>query len=198
MQNKRKRESHDIASGRVAPGMAQNNNFEQHYLQPDDEMDGNGNVMDFAAALARHGGDADEASDQAGGDGTGQSASDTAAAAMAQYHTMTVPQSTEQAFMTRPTEEDDPPVSVNQGGSIAQHRNSSFGDFDTSGIQSSPPNGDMSPTSGPTTGLGAPKPPVGSEEWHKVRKDNHKEGMTLLTNLCYLLYLMLRSRTPPP
>ena len=181
MQNKRKREAHDIAGGRVAPGMAQNNNFEQHYLQPDDEMDGNGNVMDFAAALARHGGEPDDASDQTGGDGTGQSASDTAAAAMAQYHTMTVPQSTEQSFMTQPNEGDKQPGSVDQGGSSAQHRNSSFGDFDTSAIQSSP-NGDMSPTSGPATSMGAPKPPVGSEEWHKVRKDNHKEGELTLAN----------------
>lgn len=28
----------------------------------------------------------------------------------------------------------------------------------------------------PTTGTPS-KPPVGSEEWHKVRRDNHKEGM---------------------
>jgi len=31
----------------------------------------------------------------------------------------------------------------------------------------------VSPTSAPSS---ATKPPVGSDEWHKVRRDNHKEG----------------------
>jgi bHLH factor len=178
MQNKRKREAHDMAGGRAAPGMAQTSNeFEQHYLQTDDGMDGADGVMDFAAALAQHGADPNNTS---GGDGTGQSASDTAAAAMAQYHTMTVPQSTEQSFMTGANEGDKQPGSLDQGSSGAQHRNSSFGDFDTSAIQSSP-NGDTSPTSGANAGMSAPKPPVGSEEWHKVRKDNHKEGKPIHT-----------------
>jgi hypothetical protein len=36
----------------------------------------------------------------------------------------------------------------------------------------------VSPTSAPSS---ATKPPVGSDEWHKVRRDNHKEGNTPLT-----------------
>ena len=31
--------------------------------------------------------------------------------------------------------------------------------------------------SSPTAPGSASKPPVGSDEWHKVRRDNHKEGM---------------------
>lgn len=31
------------------------------------------------------------------------------------------------------------------------------------------------------------KPPVGTEEWHKIRKDNHKEGTLHFT--FYLTYL---------
>ena len=186
MQNtKRKRESHDMAGGRAAPGMVQSgHDFAQHYLQTDD--DGMDN-MDFATALAHSA--ADGSSDQMhahGGDGSGQSTTDTAAAAMAQYHTMTVPQSTESSFMAQPTQGGDGQVgsSVDQGGSGVQQRNSSFGDFDISGVQSSP-NGNTSPTAGPTSGTqGTPKPPVGSEEWHKVRKDNHKEGILKHLSLC--------------
>ena len=188
MQNKRKRDSRDMVGGRPAPGMAQGGNeFEQHYLQTDDgDMDDTDGVMDFAAALAQQSADPNDGSDQQhvagqmqgqGGDGgAGQSAIDTAAAAMAQSHTMTVPQSTEQSFMAQATEGGDRQAgSTDQGSSSAQQRTSSFGDFDVSGTQSSP-NGDTSPA---TAGV-YPKPPVGSEEWHKVRKDNHKEGM--LTN----------------
>ena len=175
LQNKRKRDAGDIAGGRAAPGMQQTGNeFEQHYLQDDDGMD---NTLDFAAALAaQHGTDpGDGANHQGAGQmqvqgGNGQSASDTAAAAIAQFHTMTVPPSTEQSFITQPTAE--------QGGSSAQRRASNFNDVDTSAVQSSP-NGDTSPTGlGVSADLlgGRGKPPVGSDEWHKVRKDNHKEG----------------------
>ena len=176
LQNKRKRDAFDMASGRSAPGMAQTNDqFEQHYLQTDDGMDDTDGVMDFAAALAQHGADPNDGSHQMDGDGTGQSASDTAAAAMAQYHTMTVPQSTEQSFMTHNDGDKQPgmpDLSIVNG----QPRHSSFPDFNASAIESSP-NGDTSPT-GAGNGSG-PKPPVGSDEWHKVRKDNHKEGKTL-------------------
>ena len=172
MHNKRKRDAHDMAGGRAAPGMVQDNEFAQHYLA-DDNVDATDDVMNFAAAFSHHTVDPNDAANQVGGDGTGQSASDTAAAAMAQYHTMTVPQSTEQSFMTHP--EGDKQSSIDQSTSNPQQRQSSFGDFDTSAIRSSPPNGDTSPTS-VLAGMSAPKPPVGSEEWHKVRKDNHKEG----------------------
>lgn len=185
VQNKRKRESQDIAGGRAAPVM-NSQEFENHYLQTDDDgMNNADGVMDFSpalAALVQRGGDHDDAEHDSaqlpvqGGDGSGQSASDTAAAAMAQYHTMTVPQSTEQSFMTQ-TEGGDRQnsTSAEQGGSNAQHRHSSFGDFDTSAAQLSP-NGETSPVAGGASG--GSKPAVGSEEWHKVRKDNHKEGMS--------------------
>ncbi|EMC96455.1 hypothetical protein BAUCODRAFT_69437 [Baudoinia panamericana UAMH 10762] len=39
-----------------------------------------------------------------------------------------------------------------------------------------PNNGDTSPSIPPTSATPAtPKPAVGSDEWHKVRRDNHKE-----------------------
>ena len=135
--------------------------------------------MDFAAALANHGNDGtghdqhDTSHMQVQGDG--QSVSDTAAAAMAQYHTMTVPQSTEQSFMTQGGDGDlKGNGSMDQSGGSGQQRTSSFSDFDVAVTQGSP-NGDASP-GGRLDRLGQPKPAVGSDEWHKVRKDNHKEG----------------------
>lgn len=169
----------------------QTNDFEQHYLQTDDGMDGD---LDFAAALAQHGTDD---GNQVGGNGT--SASDTAAAAMAQYHTMTVPQSTEKSFMTGQGEGDKRAGSMDQGNSGGGHRNSGFPDVDTSYLNSSPPNGEASPPSGPNPGMSAtPKPPVGSDEWHKVRKDNHKEGKPTHTTPLRCTYANYPSRTPPP
>ncbi|KAK3706468.1 basic helix-loop-helix protein [Vermiconidia calcicola] len=185
VQNKRKRDSQDMAGMRAAPGMIQTSNeFEQHYLQSGgDELDGTDEVMNFAEALAQESAeqaarDAQHNGDQMQGqvgDGGVNSASDTAAAAMAQYHTMTVPQSTEQSFLAQQGEGGDRQGSgADQGSSSAQQRTSSFGDFDVSGVQGSP-NGNASPTGAPSSNPNAPKPSVGSDEWHKIRKDNHKE-----------------------
>lgn len=98
---------------------------------------------------------------------------------MAQYHTMTVPQSTEQAFMTQPTDQSgDRGATANSesGNTNAQPRTSSFSDFDISQAnnEAGQNGGSGSPTG--ANAAGGPKPQVGTEEWHKVRRDNHKEG----------------------
>ena len=185
MQNKRKRESHDVASARAAPGMNQTGDeFEQHYLETDDDIMDNSN---FAAALAHHDAENAERQDSAQ-TGNGQSTSDTAAAAMAQYHTMTVPQSTEQSFMTQKTPGGiDGSGAGGPGDSSAQRRTSSFGDYGA-GITQSSPNGDGSPTGASASNPFGPKPTVGSDEWHKVRRDNHKEGKSGLQNVCITRY----------
>lgn len=202
LASKRKRDSHDMPNMRAAPGMSVGgHDFDPQYFQGDG-MDGN---MDFAAVLAQHNADPsgnveEEEQDvedvgqlqhqqqhqhqqqqqlQTGG-GAGPSASDTAAAAMAQYHTMTVPQSTEQSFLQQQTIE---AAGERQGSSSvdpasAQQRTSSFDDFNVSPMkegQSTQQNGETSPTADPSNPNG-PKPAVGSDEWHKVRRDNHKEG----------------------
>lgn len=83
-------------------------------------------------------------------------ASSTAAAALAGiYPTMTIPQPTDVSFATQGSDQ-------NQESSFmdnSQQGNDSF-------MESSTPSG---------RGSGN-KPAVGSDEWHKVRKDNHKEG----------------------
>lgn len=96
------------------------------------------------------------------------SASDTATAALAQYHTMSVPQPTESTFMHQPTEDR---ISGTPVDHTPVQRSGSFGDMEVIG-----PNGDAS---SPLPGHGhnnPNKPTVGSDEWHKVRRDNHKEG----------------------
>jgi hypothetical protein len=86
-------------------------------------------------------------------------ASSTAAAALGIYPTMTVPQSTDVQFAAQNQNSDNQDSYMDD----SQVGNDSFG---------------MDGSGGPSTGTGRTgnKPQVGSEEWHKVRKDNHKEG----------------------
>lgn len=85
------------------------------------------------------------------------SASSTAAAALAGiYPTMTIPQPTDVSFATQNSDPDRNPESSFMDNS--QQGGDSF-------METSTPSG---------RGSGS-KPAVGSDEWHKVRKDNHKE-----------------------
>jgi bHLH factor len=90
-------------------------------------------------------------------------ASSTAAAALAGiYPTMTIPQPTDVSFATQASEGDrNPDSSFNMGDS--QQGGDSFMENSTQGNQLSGSRGSGS------------KPTVGSDEWHKIRKDNHKE-----------------------
>lgn len=198
--SKRKRDTHDMPNVRAAPGMGTNDgsDFTQQYLHTDDDgMDAADTNMDFAAVLAQHNGGPQQSAEQAQHDAQahpqqrsqaqvqgphrpGQSASDTATAALAQYHTMTVPQPTEQSFMNQPTENGNRAVEQTP---TSQHRNSSFGDMDFNAMKENqqPTDGDSSPNN--AGGQQTPsqnKPAVGTDEWHKVRRDNHKEGKSCL------------------
>ncbi|KAG9239763.1 hypothetical protein BJ875DRAFT_2473 [Amylocarpus encephaloides] len=85
--------------------------------------------------------------------GSAEHASSTAAAALAGiYPTMTIPQPTDVSFAT-------------QGSDSDRNADNSFMDNSQAGesfMENPQP-------------ARAPKPAVGSDEWHKVRKDNHKE-----------------------
>ncbi len=172
-----------MAGARAAPNTnVISDEFEQHYLHTDEDGMANPETnMDFAAAFGQDNTSAQASNQMPAPAGNGQSASDTAAAAMAQYHTMTVPEATENSFMNEPTNYNlKTNVSTEQTPSNVQQRVAVPAPFDadTSAIQSSP-NGDASPTgdsSFPNIS-GTPKPAVGTDEWHKVRKDNHKEGI---------------------
>jgi len=88
-------------------------------------------------------------------------ASSTAAAALAGiYPTMTIPQPTDISFAT-------------QGSDIDRGQDSSFmGDSQQGGDSFMDTPSQQNQSSGRSSGS---KPVVGSDEWHKVRKDNHKE-----------------------
>jgi bHLH factor len=93
-----------------------------------------------------------------------QSATDTATAALAYTHGLPDLQ-----FTTQTTADNND--GAFQGGA-------SFSlDALKDGSQGANPT-QVSPTSAPSS---ATKPPVGSDEWHKVRRDNHKEGNTPTT-----------------
>ena len=77
-----------------------------------------------------------------------------AAAALAGGYTMTIPQATEASFATQGSDD--------RG--------------DASFMDSSQVGGDSFMDSQTPSGRSGNKPAVGSDEWHKVRKDNHKEG----------------------
>lgn len=172
---------------RAAPGLGQDTSeFEQQYLHHTEDDD---NQIDFSTVLSHSHNDnaiADdqpapqhEHSDQQNSShqrshshtqGVVSSASDTATAALAQYHTMTVPQPTENTFMHQPTEGGDR-VSGTPVDQTPVQRSASFGDMEVNA-----PNGDASSPTGAQATPGGSKPTVGSDEWHKVRRDNHKEG----------------------
>ena len=109
-------------------------------------------------------------------------ASSTAAAVLNNmYPTLHVPQTTEETFAAQavpdPHHDENaysapPPVSLPDGLPVV------------SAVPMQPPNGlpqvPQVPQDQRYGGPSNPKPAVGSEEWHKMRKDNHKEGLCLL------------------
>lgn len=107
-----------------------------------------------------------------GPNGPGTANMDTAAAALNHY-SMTVPPHPAQEFMsqpTAPTSYTDPPIGEVQAPG-------DFQGLDGTGAQpqdpNAPPDQQLPGAASPDGGPG--KPAVGSDEWHKVRKDNHKE-----------------------
>lgn len=111
---------------------------------------------------------------------SGQSATDTATAALAQYHTMTVPQPTEHSFMQTAGGGDSGEGQGSSGGDGDLQRTNSYdgGQFTLSEAIKDAENRVQSngAAAGESSPPSASKPAVGSEEWHKVRRDNHKEG----------------------
>ncbi|KAF2145984.1 uncharacterized protein K452DRAFT_104341 [Aplosporella prunicola CBS 121167] len=140
----------------------------------EDEMHHHANAdLDFTAQLAQHA--TDHSLHQNGG-GNPANASDTAAAALSHHFQMTVPQSTENIFQNQST-----------GGDNDRGLGSSFGmgehnmhqtphgmsDYGLDALSKS--NTQNAPSNESPPSSTGQKPAVGSEEWHKVRRDNHKE-----------------------
>ncbi|KAF2271907.1 uncharacterized protein EI97DRAFT_239631 [Westerdykella ornata] len=162
--NKRKRDTRDQgpANARPAPGSVNNDLSDQA----------------TASFLAAHNASTNEEDMQQQFDvhqnnnTNAASVGDTAAAALA-YHQMTVPQATELAFQPQSAPEG---ASFNMGDHH-QPPQTGMQDFSLEALKAAT----QTPRSGPPATNESPpsttshKPPVGSEEWHKIRRDNHKE-----------------------
>lgn len=151
--NKRKRDVRDQGLSRPAP-----------HNSLDDQT--------AASFLAAHNAAEDDMQQQFdvhqnGGSNT-TSVGDTAAAALA-YHQMTVPQPTELQFQTQSTGDGSFPM--------GDHHQQQTVDFSLEALKAATQTGrpgQPSASDSPPQST-SHKPPVGSEEWHKVRRDNHKE-----------------------
>lgn len=165
---KRKRELSDHDGSADAQRRASNKRVSPNQKNENDVNDQANAFMD-----AHHEGDAgvtaiqeysnlhDQSMDPQNGAQDHTNASSTAAAALGIYPTMNIPQTTNLQFQTQ-----GPDDNANQDTSFmdnSQQQNESYMDNSTA-----TPSGRNS--------MNANKPAVGSEEWHKVRKDNHKEG----------------------
>jgi bHLH factor len=176
--NKRKRDSRDSGAARPAPAVsntASNNTTAGSTTELSDQA--------AASYLAAHNASANDDDMQQqfdlhqNGGPNSSSAGDTAAAALAHY-SMTVPQATEISFQTQNSAGDGTSFTMGDHTLHQQQQGPGLADFslDTLKAATQTPRSAQAPPneSPPTTGSGH-KPPVGSEEWHKVRRDNHKE-----------------------
>lgn len=186
--NKRKRETSDQggdpkhpSSRRTSSNNLNGNGHDAGDMSRGLYSDASSSSQDFSALsqhLVRHVNNANH------GLPDNSNASSTAAAALAGIiPQLTVPQPTELSF-----------VSTGSGTDGDQQLDSSFSlgvpdNGQNPNVQGSPYN--LSGFQGGTSAQlqaareasngGGPKPPVGSDEWHKVRRDNHKEGKPRLT-----------------
>ncbi|KIE00906.1 Helix-loop-helix protein that binds the motif CACRTG, partial [Metarhizium majus ARSEF 297] len=124
------------------------------------------NVADFNALQQAAAADHTDASDPS-------NATSTAQAALGMYPTLHVPPSTEEQFAAQAAAEGDHHSEAAFNAEIAQPDM-----MDPSEVTQQPPaDGGQPPAHRYSTSSAPsnPKPTVGSEEWHKMRKDNHKE-----------------------
>ncbi|KAI0145826.1 hypothetical protein F4776DRAFT_660703 [Hypoxylon sp. NC0597] len=102
-------------------------------------------------------------------------ASSTAAAALGtMYPTIHVPQSTEETFAAQTSAEAEHHHGSPYGHNDMIHPDG-LPDTSANNLGQQPQNGVRSQPSYTPTATSSSKPAVGSEEWHKMRKDNHKE-----------------------
>lgn len=150
----------------VADNQAGSSFLTQHTSATSDEdiNQSSNTTLDFHAL-----GDQDHRLHQNGNSGA-SSATATAEAALSQHFQMTVPQPTDISFQSN-TSADDGDRSYMQHGASGSHHG--LGSYHLDTLKDDSQNATGSGLSAPGS---AQKPAVGSDEWHKIRKDNHKEG----------------------
>lgn len=146
------------------------------------------NVADLNALQQATAAEHSEAADPA-------NASSTAAAALgSMYPSIHVPPTTEEQFAAQAAQDANhaqdsfhPNVTQPDGMLDAPALAGMAGPAGTNGMsppqQSQPPQQAQHRYSTGSAGTAAKKPDVGSEEWHKMRKDNHKEGQSSVAHL---------------
>ncbi|KAK8199986.1 hypothetical protein IWZ00DRAFT_31376 [Phyllosticta capitalensis] len=136
----------------------------------EDEMHHSNPEIDFSQ-LAQH---ANDHNLHQNGGGASSSATDTAVAALSHHFSMTVPQATELSFQNQSTGGENDRTLGNSFG-MADHNmhaaSHGMGDYGLDPMSKSSAQGAAQNESPPSSS----KPAVGSEEWHKIRRDNHKE-----------------------
>lgn len=158
--NKRKRDTRDHGASRPAPATNADMSDQDASFLAAANSSTNDQAMQQQFDVHQNGG------------ANAASVGDTAAAALA-YHQMTVPQATEISFQPQGSGDassfsmgdHQQPGGMQDFSLEALKAATQTGRSSQAAVNDSPPN-----TSGH-------KPPVGSDEWHKVRRDNHKEGM---------------------
>lgn len=181
--NKRKRDTSDQGGDPKHPGSRRtsSNNLNGNGHDAGDMSrslfsDASGSSQDFnplSQHLARHVNNAGH------GLPDNSNASSTAAAALAGIiPQLTVPQPTELSFVSSGSGTDGDPQldsSFNLGvPDNGQNSNVQGSPYNLGGFQGG--TGAQLQAARESSNGGGPKPPVGSDEWHKVRRDNHKEG----------------------
>jgi hypothetical protein len=153
--NKRKREPRDQGTSRPPPNAVSSNDLSDQatasFLVAHNEED-----MQQQFDVHQNGG------------ANNASIDDTATAALA-YHQMTVPQATELSFQ--------PQNSEGSSFGMGDHSQQQGGmqDYSLEALKAVTQTSRQH-RSDDSSNSGSHKPPVGSDEWHKVRRDNHKEG----------------------
>ncbi|KAK5256304.1 basic helix-loop-helix protein [Cryomyces antarcticus] len=132
--------------------------------------------IDFARQLEQHNNPGAHSILQNGAH-TVSNATDTAAAALSQFHSMTIPQPTELSFQTNTTGVEGDRAgdsSFTMGDSSTYPQVPGTHDFDLNALKSGSQTNEQGNDSS-SGGHAGSKPAVGTDEWHKVRRDNHKE-----------------------
>lgn len=165
--NKRKRDTSDQGGDGKKRGLSMNNGHDEW----------SGSSSDFSALshqLARH-------VNSNTGHANGANASSTAAAALAGLMpSLTVPQPTELSFTSTGSGNDGDSSFEMSGQENGQNHHSQGTPYNLGSFQGTGTAAQVEAARAQASAManagGPGKPAVGSDEWHKVRRDNHKEG----------------------
>lgn len=176
--SKRKRDLLDQNGDRKQP---------DHWTTNSNTMHGNGHPADSNHFLSSNPHELNSISQHIAQHLANASPSTAAAALAANMPQLTVPQPTELSFPSTASGNDpDRPLESSfemGGGSDGDQNHHNQGNH--YGLEPYQGNAGMEPQSARSQEGNGVKPAVGTDEWHKVRRDNHKEGGCLISSPCH-------------